>query len=166
MPQLTSFSRRSTIASPGPSEFKDRGLSLRFKITEARAVRLQSLAALAFFILHTGVLSAQQQGRPRLDFAIELAPLLKEYCFGCHNAKRKKGDIDIESALSSRPLVSRKDLWVNVLARVRDGDMPPEDEGQPSSPERSCLLRRLSAAAHYCFEEPGWISTRTLHSPL
>ncbi len=166
MPPLTSFSRRSTTASPGPSEFKDRGPSLRFKITEARAVRLQSLAALAFFILHAGVLSAQQQGMPRLDFAVELAPLLKEYCFGCHNSKRKKGDIDIESALRSRPLVSRKDLWVNVLARVRDGDMPPEDEEQPSSSERSRLLRWLDDSInHFDYgkvRDPGYEPARRL----
>ena len=94
---------------------------------ETRTVRLTGLAVLVLFFIQAPGLRAQEKREPRLDFAVELAPLLKKFCFSCHSAKRKKGDIDIESALGSQPLVSRKDLWINVLARVRDGDMPPED---------------------------------------
>ena len=103
---------------------------------ETRTVRLIGLAVLVLFFIQAPGPRAQEKRQPRLDFAVELAPLLKKFCFSCHGAKRKKGDIDIESALGSQPLGSRKDLWINVLARVRDGDMPPEDEDQPSFSQR------------------------------
>ena len=141
---------------------------MRFELIKARAVRLKSLAALAFFVFSSGTLYSQVQKEARLDFAAELTPLLREYCFGCHNSKRKKGDIDIESALSSQPLVSRKKLWVNVLARIRDGDMPPEDEDQPSSRERDQLTRWLDdSITHFDYSkvrDPGYEPARRLTS--
>ena len=141
---------------------------MRFELIKTRAVRLKSLAALAFFVFSAGTLYSQVQKEVRLDFAAELTPLLREYCFGCHNSKRKKGDIDIESALSSQPLVSRKKLWVNVLARIRDGDMPPEDEDQPSSRERDRLTRWLDdSITHFDYSkvrDPGYEPARRLTS--
>ncbi len=141
---------------------------MRFELIKTRAVRLKSLTALAFFVFSAGTLCSQEQKESRLDFATELSPLLRKYCFGCHNAKRKKGDIDIESALRARPLVSRKELWVNVLARIRDGDMPPEDEDQPGSQERRKLISWLDDSInHFDYSkvrDPGYEPARRLTS--
>ena len=133
---------------------------------ETRTVRLTGLAVLVLFFTQAPGLRAQEKGPLRLDFSVELAPLLKKFCFSCHSAKRKKGDIDIESALDSQPLVSRKDLWINVLARVRDGDMPPEDEDQPSFSQRRELIRWLDDSINKFdyskVRDPGYERARRL----
>lgn len=71
---------------------------------ETRTVRLTGLAVLVLYLIQAPGLRAEEKREPRADFAVELAPLLKKFCFSCHSAKRKKGDIDIESALGSQPL--------------------------------------------------------------
>ncbi len=78
MPRQISFSRLSTIASPGLSELKDRVLSLRLKLIETRTVRLIGLAALVLFFVQRPGLRAQAKEAPRLDRAVELAPLLEK----------------------------------------------------------------------------------------
>jgi len=139
---------------------------LRLKLIETRTVRLIGLAVLVLFFIQPPGLRAQAKEAPRLDRAVELAPLLEKLCFRCHRAKRKKGDIDIESALGSQPLVSRKELWINVLARVRDGDMPPEDEDQPSALERRMLTRWLDESINQFdyskVRDPGYERARRL----
>jgi len=133
---------------------------------ETRTVRLTGLAVLVLYLIQAPGLRAEEKREPRADFAVELAPLLKKFCISCHSAKRKKGDIDIESALGSQPLVSRKDLWINVLARVRDGDMPPEDEDQPSFSQRRKLIRWLDDSINKFdyskVRDPGYERARRL----
>ena len=70
------------------------------------------------------------------DFDQHIAPTLERYCFDCHDADSAKGDVDLESALRRTPLVRDKSLWDNVAERIRNGDMPPEDEPQPDAEDR------------------------------
>ncbi len=73
----------------------------------------------------------------------EVHPLLKEHCIRCHGKRRSRGELDVESALEQQPLVRNLDLWKNVLHRIEHGEMPPEDEDQPSRIERAMLVRWL-----------------------
>ena len=69
--------------------------------------------------------------------------LVKKYCFECHNKKKIKGDINLETALKTPPLVRHLDLWINVIERLKNHDMPPEEEPQPTKAERDRLLQWL-----------------------
>src|SRR4051812_8035217 len=68
--------------------------------------------------------------------------LLKTYCLRCHNADKRKGEVDL-STFAARPdsLEGRK-VWRKVLEQLRSEEMPPEDP-QPSEEER----RELAAWA-------------------
>src|SRR4051794_9847803 len=53
--------------------------------------------------------------------------LLKTYCLRCHNAEKRKGEVDL-STFGARPesLEGRK-AWRKVLEQLRSEEMPPED---------------------------------------
>lgn len=69
--------------------------------------------------------------------------LLSEYCFDCHDDLSQKGDLNVEEILRAQPLVRRLDAWNNVIARIENNDMPPDDKDQPSEVDRAWLLAWL-----------------------
>ena len=78
------------------------------------------------------------------EYKKHIFPTLSKYCLDCHDAETAKGDIDLESALSRRPLVRDRSLWENVAERIRNGDMPPKDKDQPHEKERLRLRKWIS----------------------
>ncbi|MEM7231400.1 MAG: DUF1592 domain-containing protein [Planctomycetota bacterium] len=63
------------------------------------------------------------------------------YCVRCHGPKRRKGKTTLHT-LSLKSLREGRELerWEKVLDVLRGGDMPPEDERQPSADERHSLV--------------------------
>ncbi len=92
--------------------------------------------------------------------------ILDEYCVRCHMDLRLKGDINIEEALAHRPLVKQVDLWVNVLERVKNKEMPPKGKDQPTEEEFKFLENWLDQEINYfdysLIKDPGFESIRRL----
>ena len=78
------------------------------------------------------------------EYKKHIFPTLSKYCLDCHDAETAKGDIDLESALSRRPLVRDRSLWENVAERIRNGDMPPKDKDRPHEKESLRLRKWIS----------------------
>lgn len=79
------------------------------------------------------------------EFNERIKPFLSEHCVRCHGEKKQKADFtvhDIDGLISQGKDVER---WEKILELVSLGDMPPEDEDQPSKVERSRVQ--------------GWIAT-------
>ncbi len=68
---------------------------------------------------------------------------LEQYCIDCHDSGAPEGDLDL-SALAFR-LEDRKsfDTWVGIVARVRDGEMPPLEEERPKKRQTTRFLKTL-----------------------
>lgn len=100
------------------------------------------------------------------DFDKGIAPVLEKFCFDCHDRDSAKGDIDIESALDQRPLVRNLNHWRNVAERIKNEDMPPEDETQPSAKQRLQLLawltREIDKFDYASVRNPGHVPPRRL----
>jgi hypothetical protein len=67
-----------------------------------------------------------------------------KYCFSCHNEKKQKGKLRIDDsdfAISSHKAISH---WREILDAINGGDMPPEDEEQPSKKELSGVIGELT----------------------
>lgn len=103
--------------------------------------------ALASFGLVTALTTGLLQGNgpggsPDLaaEYGKRIHPLLKKYCFECHSAKAKKGDLDLERFAGLAEI--RKDLkpWQHLIEQVEVGEMPPKGKPQPSADERKALL--------------------------
>ena len=100
------------------------------------------------------------------SFDEHIVTALETYCFGCHDAASAKGDLDLETALTQRPLVKNRLLWENVAERIRSGDMPPKKEAQPSAQDRlrlrAWLKKEVVEFDYATVRNPGYLPARRL----
>ena len=78
-------------------------------------------------------------GKQAVSFINDVAPILKDNCFACHDAKKKKGKLDITTFENLRKGGSHDDpiepgkpedsALIDRLARTDDGRMPPKEAG-------------------------------------
>jgi WD40 repeat protein len=95
------------------------------------------LPLLALFptLLHAALPVAELQRNTQVDFAKEIVPVLKQNCFACHNAKKAKADLNLESPQdmitggdSGPSLVPGKpaeSLVFTYAAHLEEDPMPP-----------------------------------------
>ena len=50
---------------------------------------------------------------------------LKKYCLGCHQGKKPSGGLSLARVATPKSLQDESRAWMRMIARVRDGDMPP-----------------------------------------
>ncbi|MCK5943349.1 MAG: DUF1592 domain-containing protein [Planctomycetes bacterium] len=88
---------------------------------------------------------APQDPEP-VDYHREIEPLLTKYCFRCHGDKRQKGDMQLN--LLDPKMTARADAegWHAALDVINAGEMPPEDEDQPTDDERRKLVGWLTSS--------------------
>jgi Protein of unknown function (DUF1592)/Protein of unknown function (DUF1588)/Protein of unknown function (DUF1587)/Protein of unknown function (DUF1585)/Protein of unknown function (DUF1595) len=76
--------------------------------------------------------------------------LLKQYCFQCHNAALKSGNLTLEG-LSSAEAERHPDTWEKVVHKLKTGEMPPPKLPRPSAAAvrdfTSGVISELDAAA-------------------
>jgi hypothetical protein len=95
------------------------------------------------------------------------AAFFKSYCLDCHNAEKHKGKVrldDIPFTIADIPTAER---WQKVLNTINSGEMPPEDEKQPTNAEKAAFLESLSdtmvAARRKLSDTGGLITMRRLN---
>jgi hypothetical protein len=91
------------------------------------------------------------------DYVGSVAPVLKQYCAGCHNDGDREGDFSVESFASlmqgtpQGPALLAGDApssrLIRVLAPDADPHMPPEDEPQPTAEQIALLERWINTGA-------------------
>jgi hypothetical protein len=69
---------------------------------------------------------------------------LKDNCLTCHNAEKQKGKVRLDDIAFTLDSVEKADLWQKVLNSINSGEMPPEDEKQPSPAAKTDFLDDLS----------------------
>lgn len=95
--------------------------------------RLWIKHALVTGVLVNGITAASELK----DFELHIKPFLAEHCYSCHGEKKQKADFavhDIDGLISRGKDAVR---WEKILEMISLGDMPPEDEPQPSKVDRS-----------------------------
>jgi WD40 repeat protein len=110
-------------------------------------------AFLGFLGGHTLQVSAQAP-RP-VSFINDVAPILKENCFACHDAKKRKGKLDMSTYESFRkggtkddpitPGKPEESLLLDLLTATNKTRMPPKDAGDPLSKEKIAIIQRWIA---------------------
>jgi hypothetical protein len=102
-------------------------------------------------------------------FASIVSPYLARYCFGCHNAEKHKGDLNLKLHDRFDAVRADPNLWDTLLHKVRSGEMPPEDEGEPrpDAAGTAALVAWLDAAIRHADEttepDPGRVTVRRLN---
>ena len=69
---------------------------------------------------------------------------LQTLCIDCHSGPKPKGKFDMENL---GPKITGPDIqhWENILEMVSIGDMPPEDELQPTDKQRKFLVKWMTS---------------------
>jgi cytochrome c553 len=95
-------------------------------------------AASTFFLAHAAVAA---QPKPS---ASPVTALVQNYCVDCHNADKKKGDVDFE-AISLEDWSQHPDVWEKVVRKLRTRQMPPVGKPRPDEAAYNTTLSRLES---------------------
>ena len=64
------------------------------------------------------------------------ADFLNAYCYRCHGPEKQKADRRFDFLTGSIEDFKQQEQWQEILDQLNLGEMPPEDERQPSDKER------------------------------
>ncbi len=94
---------------------------------------------------------AQEPKRP-VSFINDVAPILKESCFACHDAKKRKGKLDMTTFEHFKKGGTRDEPWtpgkpeesvlVEMLTAKGSTRMPPKEAGEPLPREKIDIISR------------------------
>ena len=122
----------TTIINARCTDSHDEGASARCFV--------RSVAVLLAVVLGS---VARSEAAPLTDYDKTAKPLLAEYCVSCHGTKNQKGEVRLDS-LESLALPAQLDLLNKVQEQVILGNMPPEDEKQPTEAQKAQLTDWVS----------------------
>lgn len=88
------------------------------------------------------------QGDPKPDlgtFDQQVKPLLQTYCVRCHGSKKTEAKIRFDNIDPDIVTGEHSGKWEDVREAFNSGEMPPEDQRQPTPAERDVITRWLDA---------------------
>jgi hypothetical protein len=86
---------------------------------------IRTLRTIALTILVCGTALGEEI---ESSFRKEIAPFFKEYCTGCHNAKKNKGKLRLDNIVPGFGDQEVAETWDEIMLKLSSGEMPPEDE--------------------------------------
>ena len=118
------------------------------------------------------ILSLALPGGPRAaasaadPFRDSVLPFLNTYCIRCHDAKTKKGELDLTRFPAASKLVEDFRQWQHVVTFLKKGEMPPAKAKQPSADLRAEMIATLEKVllteARKLAGDPGVVPPRRL----
>jgi len=124
---------------------------------KSRFCKSAGLAFLVMMVVLSADVSAGWAKEAAPDYNSEVAPILRTYCVGCHNADDAEGELVLESYADifkggeSGPALAPGMSDASRLTRVLTGDaepaMPPEGEAQPTADEIAILKAWIDGGA-------------------
>ncbi len=109
--------------------------------------------ALAGFLGLVAVSAAAEQTDESF-YREQLVPLLRTYCFDCHDAT---SEIPLETDDSAAAMQKNRQRWTRALMQVRLGTMPPEDGPEMDATIRKRIVDGIDQLAHSvdCVRSPN-----------
>lgn len=99
------------------------------------------------------------------EFAQVVLPVVKKYCWGCHNSQAKTAGLALDKYLSLASMIADRDVWDRVSLRLRNGTMPPPGAPSPGDAQRQAVAKwidtQLSASCEV--QDPGRVTLRRLN---
>ena len=75
-----------------------------------------------------------------------LNSFLSSHCTKCHGPEKEKGDLRLDTLSRNVADSNTAQHWQEVLDALNLGEMPPEDEKQPSKEELQAIIKHLTVA--------------------
>ena len=95
--------------------------------------------------------------------ALSRLEFLKQHCVNCHGAEEQKADRRFDQLSETASSIGDLELWQEILDMLNLGDMPPEDEPQPSTEERA---KMIASTTEFISESLERLSDTAGHSVL
>jgi len=76
-------------------------------------------------------------------YAIEPAAFFEQRCVQCHGPKKQKAKLRLDTLEWTPDDPKNLETWREIADRLELGEMPPEDEPQPTPVERAAILKWL-----------------------
>ena len=68
---------------------------------------------------------------------------LTKHCVSCHGPKKSKGDLRLDQLSRDFKMGVDGQIWAEVVEKINAGEMPPEDEPQPTTEEIGKVIAGL-----------------------
>lgn len=94
--------------------------------------------------LALGAFAARVTAAP-VDFGRDVRPFLDQHCVSCHGPKKEKGGVRLHTMGTISETPQFANTWLEVREQLLSGDMPPEDEKQPSEATRKAVIAWIDA---------------------
>jgi mono/diheme cytochrome c family protein len=103
---------------------------------------------LGFWLSSIGTLLAASPNTTKADAATyqnSVAPMLKKYCFGCHNASLKSGNLNLQAYQDAAAALKDPNVWETVMQKLHAGVMPPPGLPRPKAEDVDAASRWMQA---------------------
>ena len=116
----------------------------------SRSARLLLMVGAVFFVPFVALHA--ETGPDLATFEKEIRPLLNKYCISCHGPDKSKADVRFDELDPDLFSGGDGDIWEEVYNQLNIGDMPPEDEKQPTTAEREKISAWVHGQIHHAAE--------------
>lgn len=82
---------------------------------------------------------------PEVAFAKTVQPFLASNCVGCHNAKNKTANLDLQQFGSVESVRANLKVWKKVAWKIEEGEMPPAKFPRPKPSAQRATLKWIKA---------------------
>ncbi|MBI2685663.1 MAG: DUF1592 domain-containing protein [Acidobacteria bacterium] len=110
---------------------------------------------------------SQQPGLHTKAFQRDVAPFLAKRCVACHNDKLKNAGLNLARLRDPGEALAERNVWEDVVEKIRNGEMPPPGMPKPTQPELLALNKWVDAqiTRHDAATppEPGRVTARRLN---
>ena len=109
------------------------------------ALREQGAARSTYLSDQPPSVDAEVTGPDLRTFRTQILPILDKGCFRCHGEQEQEGDLRLDTLDPDLFTGDDVDWWLDVMAAVNNGEMPPEDEDPLSEDEQARVVEWLSS---------------------
>ena len=124
------------------------------------------------FLFPLSMLSAQDQAyvlnalSGQVESQVLAKPMprdfLNKYCTQCHGAEKQKADRRFDMLSSSIKDFREQELWQEIVDQLNLGEMPPDDEKQPTEAERLAVVGTITRGIADAREKFSGIGNHTV----
>ena len=139
-------------------------LNIMMKNKPTMTLRLGFLLSL---LVVSGVKRAPGEEAGPSHFLRNIEPFLAEHCVACHSGNDAEGGVALDRYVDSANVQEDYELWEKIIRLVKEHQMPPPDEPQPSTDEIVALSSAIEVelSSFDCTSEkhPGRVTIRRLN---
>jgi mono/diheme cytochrome c family protein len=107
-----------------------------------------------------------QKNAAAVTFEKNVAPLVQQFCGGCHGASNPAGGLGLVTYKAGAAVLKARDIWERVASNVSSGTMPPEGAPKPTEAQKALIVSWIESTlskADCDVKDPGRVTLRRLN---